>query len=304
MKKNQIGITRSGIKENCNWEGPGGCPRHAHHDSQKLSPLNVDSLNLISDNNDNNFYNYLSEQESKNLSRFGFIEKDNKYLRLMAGSNGKLEEFRLFNSLDEFDDEQLTELNENGLIIVDNVGYEIDEYGELTTHMPNHNPAYINLETMVLENGLTVPEYIEAYKGTVLLKELEDLYMNGGCAVYALSLKELYPDLQIAVDTWGFNDDPDLIYNHVFCLNLQTGEAYDARGRFSSPEELMDYKKDDPSAYHLSEEDGTYVDEGYQIWSYEKAKLMSLAGNFNFDYNQKDVEYTKKIIEAFAKRNR
>lgn len=306
MQKKIIGITKSGIKETCNWSGPGVCPRHALHNVKKQSKVNTDWLQPDAEKSpSDSVFNSLSEQELRNLSRFGFIEKDNKYFRRAEDSSDSLEEFRLFNSIFDFNEEQLEAIHENGLIVVDNIGYEIDEYGELITHMPNANPVYMNIEKIILASGFTVPEYIDSNINaqSVLDKELEDLYMNGACAIYALALKELNPNLEIAVDIWAINDEEDLIYNHVFCLDPVTGQAYDVRGAFSSPEELMDYKKYDPLSYNLSEEDGMYIDEGYQIWSYDKAKVMSLAGNFTFDYSFNDVDYTKKLIKTFTKRN-
>lgn len=155
----------------------------------------------------------------------------------------------------------------------------------------------------VPELGLTVAEYVREHgnKGKVLDSSVESLYMNGGCAVYALAFEGLYGDeCEIAVDVWECDGEP--VYNHVFCVNKDTGKAYDARGEFTSPESLTNYGSDPGFDGTVLKEGLFYKDLGYKTIS--KDKLLALVGeeHFTFDPTVKDLGYTKNLIMQFKGR--
>lgn len=152
----------------------------------------------------------------------------------------------------------------------------------------------------VPELEVTVAEYIRQYgnRGRILDPSVESLYMNGGCAIYALAFEGLWgSECEIAVDLWECDGEP--VYNHVFCIRTDTGKAYDARGEFETAESLTDYGSDPGFNGTVLREGTFYKDLGYKTIS--KEELMSLIAeeHFTFDPTVKDLGYTKNLIMQF-----
>jgi hypothetical protein len=316
----QFGVTSGGIQEECRWDvlkEKRPCPRHAIHSNvkSKTSKATIeinetendsDSVSLEAYNSiQENLYSTvddLTDQWRLNLSRSGFIEMEDGAYRLNADAV-TLDKFRLINNMEDFTEEEYDKLQDELFIMIDGVGYTIDEYSELSIIMPDpQGGEYINFKNMTLENGFTVDDYINNHsgKGEVLDYELESLFMNGGCAVYAMGMKELHPEYEIAVDLWDC--DGEEMYNHVFCVDTKTGRAFDSRGSFANAEALMDYKSDEKFDGVAHKEGEYYTDEGYTFWTKDKTEMMIRSGVFNYDDSPEDLEYVKKLITGFTTR--
>ena len=63
---------------------------------------------------------------------------------------------------------------------------------------------------------------------------VEAVFMYGRCHIYALTLKQLNPQLQLK----AIYRDNNL--HHVYCLNPETGETMDASGTYKSIDSYVD----------------------------------------------------------------
>lgn len=304
------GFTKSGILEECKWEKPTPCPRHIRHITNYVTThmLDVEIPDVEEPLNEYDAWkvSHVDELPShfqRNLKTFGFIEFDDAYYRLAADGE-TLEEFRVCSEMEDFTDEEWDRFQKEGFIVIDNVGYALDEYGDFKTLFQDPKGSdFINLKEWKVEslNGMTVVEYVDsAPEGSTLNYEVETIFQEGGCAVYALAMKELYPHHNIAVDTWMV--DGDMMYNHVFTIDANTGKAYDSRGEFASAFDLLDYTSDKDYNGLIHVDEDYYEDLGWQMWSLDRAKWMMQSGEFTYNDSPEDLETVKKIITKFQRR--
>lgn len=293
--------------ERANWKT---CPQHKHlTDKQPLvAPvaLEYEEAKNVTDYAAPKFQTVdeLSDQWQLNLKRDGYVDFGDVAYRL-ADDGVSLEPFKIYESLYDLPDDKREVLEEELFVVVDGVGYSLDEYGEVEASFPDPLGAeYMNLDEWTVESleGLTVSEYASnrSGKGEILNQEIENIFQEGGCAVYALALKELNPEYNIAVDIWEC--DGENMYNHVFCVDAKTGRAYDSRGEFESAEALLDYKSDSGYNGYVHENSEFYTDKGYTFWDIEQTKFRIKTGEFTFDDNPKDIAIIKKLITGFKPR--
>lgn len=244
----------------------------------------------------------LSEEELMFLKRYRFVEVDEVFYRF--NNNGKnLDSFRMVNNIEDFTEEEFNQLIETNLLVVDEVEYSIETdiigVERLHVEQKDSDAPYLRLNNwLVEEHNVNVPEYIESQgnKNQILDYDLESTFMNGGCAVYALAFIGLNPTYDVAVET--FEDSNGITYNHVFCINPQTGESYDARGRFESPEKLYDYKNDT-----LVQVNPTMKGEAsHEIWALDYLQEFIDDGFFTYDDTPEDLDIVKMLITSFNKR--
>lgn len=315
VKKLMTGVTVNGVQEVCRWDKPSLCPRHNVHVPQgKKFNLTVNKMVDIEADNPfgfsgvslEDYYNpkvfktveSLSEEDRMFLNRKLFVEIDGTYYR--KNNNGySLDDFRFVETAEDFTEEEFNTVLDEGSVIIDEVVYFFDEEGFLDSEHKDVDAPYMRLNGWHVETvNMNVPEYVEKYgdEGYVLDYNVEQAYMNGGCAVYALALKELHPEYEIASELFGEKFDPT--YNHIFCINPATGEAYDARGRFDSPEALYDYKNDPLTAVNPT----NITKSSHEVWNVETLKQFISDGFFNFDDTVEDIDLTKQLIQKFKTR--
>lgn len=283
--------------ERSNWKT---CPQHKYLSDKQPS---FEAPNIIDDEMISSVdyakplvsnINDLSDQQRINLKRQGYVDFGDIAYRVKEDGES-LEDFKIYESLYDLPDEAREKLEEDYFIVFDGVGYTLDEYGEIEVSFPDPRGAeYMQLDEWKLENGLTVEAYANSLSGETLDPEVESMFQNGGCAVYALALKEIHPDYGIAVDVWDC--DNEKMYNHVFCVDPKTNKAYDSRGEFANPEALLDYASDKGYDGVIHSENEYYTDDGYQYWDIEQTKFRIKSGEFTYDDNRKDLEIIKKII--------
>jgi hypothetical protein len=286
------------------------CPEHKHLTSKM--PVNrfkpdVDEAEIeesVADYHHPQFENIidLSEGQERNLRINGFLEFDGLGYRLKEDGES-LESFSIYSSLDEMPESLRSKLEDNYFAVNDGVGYSLDEYGEIDLIFPDPKGAeYMKLNEWGLEslNGITVAEYAAKHQGDKLNPEVESIFQEGGCAVYALSLKELNPNYEIAVDVWDC--DGERMYNHVFCVDPLTGKAYDSRGEFKDAESLLDYASDKGYNGLVHKNSEYYDDLGYIFWDVEETKFRIKSGVFTYDDSPEDMEIVKTLITEFKHR--
>ena len=312
MSKYRTGLTVNGIQETCKWVKPTPCPRHRMHvaKGQKMTftivsleePENAnDSVSLEDYNSVSPILKLdsLTEEQRMQLNRQLYIKIGDKFYR--KNSNGyTLDEFRHIESAEYLTEEEFNHVLENGYIVIDEAVYRMEANGYLDTEHKDVDAPYMRLQEWLVESAnMTVPEYIETYgdKNNTLDYDIEQAYMNGGCAVYALALQELNPQYQLAMETFEWSGD-GLIYNHVFCINPDSGESYDARGKFSSPEALYDYASDPLTPVNPTNA-GVST---HQLWGTEQLQDLISEGFFTYDDTDEDIELTKQLITKFKTR--
>ena len=316
MGKQLIGVTSNGIQETCRWTKSTPCPRHRIHSGNKDS---LKTFRIVDLNEDDNIdtvsleeYNHtktlltskdeLSEDELRFLKRYRFVEVDEVFYRFNNNGNS-LDNFRMVNNIEDFTEKEFNKLIDSNLLIIDEVEYSIetDSLGvnRLEVLQKDVDAPYLRLNNWLVESaGVNIPEYIKTQggQGTVLDYDLESVYMNGGCAVYALAFKELNPEYDVAVETFEAGDGTT--YNHVFCIDPATGASYDARGKFSSPEDLYDYKNDP-----LTHVNPTMTGKSnHEVWSLDHLQDFIDDGFFTYDDTAEDIELTKQLIQKFKPR--
>lgn len=317
MGKQNIGVTSNGIQEKCRWNKTNPCPRHRLHSTSinALKGFKVISLDEPEHEGGITFEEYnnqkplltskseLSEDELMFLKRFRFVEVDGIFYRF--NNNGStLDNFRMINNIEDFTEAEFNQLIDSNLLVIDEVEYSIetDSIGveRLEVLQKDVDAPYLRLENWLVESaGINVPDYIKNHGGqeNILDYDLEQAYMNGGCAVYALAFQELNPKYQLAMETFEGASD-GITYNHVFCINPDTGEAYDARGRFASPEALYDYASD-----HLTSVNPTNTGTStHEIWDVDQLKELIDEGFFTYDDTDEDIFLTKQLIKKFKPR--
>lgn len=316
MSRERVGFTVNGIQETCRWGSPTPCPRHVVHDV-KGSKLNFKIVTIEDDSQSSGSVSLedyttvntaptrveqLSEDERAFLRRYRFVEVDGAFYRVNNnGSN--LDSFRMVNNVEDFTEEEFNKLAEENFITIDEVEYSIEMdnagVGKLNVVQKDVDAPYMRLNSWLVEDyNVNVPEYVETHggKGNVLDYGLESAFMNGGCAVYALAFKELNPNFDIAVET--FEDSEGTTYNHVFCINPQTGESFDARGKFDSPESLYDYENDP-----LTHVNPTMTGKAsHEVWSLDHLQDFMADGFFTYDDTVEDLDIVKQLIVKFDKR--
>lgn len=312
MSKNKIGLTVNGIQEVCRWNQPTLCPRHRMHfpkgqkitstvhkmeDSEETVDATTATLEDYNNSKEIPTAEDLEEDKRLELARRTFVKVDDNYYRL--NNNGyTLDIFRYVESPEDFTEEEFNQAIENGHIIIDDVIYKIESDGYFEVEHKDVHAPYMRLQEWFIPSvNMTVSEYIEKHggKNNILAEELEHAYMFGGCAVYALALKEIYPEYDIAVEK---TDDAGIItYEHVFCVNRETGEAYDVRGKFSTAEKLYDYTNDPVMPSYVSNSNSVH-----EFFTIEGLKDLIDEGFFKYDDTEDDIFITKKLIQNFNPR--
>lgn len=315
MSRERLGVTVNGVQEICRWSRATPCPRHHFHAGNKdgfkslqfvdlpdVEPAGVSLEDYNAEKRVPAGLEQLSEEERVFLKRYRFVEVDGVFYRL--NNNGSsLDSFRMVNNIEDFTEDEFNQLVDYNFLTVDEVEYSIETdssgFDRLEVLQKDVDAPYMRLNNWLVESaGLNVPEYVEVYgmQGQVLDYGLESAFMNGGCAVYALAFKELNPEYDIAVET--FEDSEGTTYNHVFCIDPQTGESFDARGKFATPEKLYDYK-DDP----LTHVNPTMTGKAsHEVWSLDHLQDFIADGFFTFDDTEEDLEIVKQLITGFDKR--
>lgn len=311
MGKHRTGVTVNGIQETCRWDKPSPCPRHRIH-SALGKKINFTIVNLEEPEHDNDAltleeYNNteqvikkedLNAEQKASLNRNLYLKIGEKYYR--KNNNGyTMDEFRYIESAENLTEEEFNHLLNNEHLIVDDVIYRMEDDGYLAAEHKDVDAPYMRLEGWFVESAnMNIPEYIKHYGGKeeTLDYNVEQAYMNGGCAVYALALKELHPEYEIAVEKT--HDGGIITYEHVFCVNRETGEAYDSRGRFNTPEDLYDYSKD-PLTLCMNQVEGS---TSHEFWDTETLYDFINDGFFTYEDTENDVSLTMELIKQFKTR--
>lgn len=309
------GVTVNGIQEVCRWNKPSLCPRHNIHipKSQKNNFVVTKIVDIEEDNpfgfsgvSLDEYYNpkkiqYVEDLEENDrifLSRKLFVEIDGTYYR--KNNNGyTLDKFRFVETAEDLTEKEFNTILDEGSVIIDEVVYMFNDEGFFDSEHKDVDAPYMRLNGWNVDNvNMNVPEYIEKYgdQEETLDYNVEQAFMNGGCAVYALALKEIHPEYEIAAELFGEKFDPT--YNHIFCINPETGEAYDSRGRFDTPEMLYDYTIDP-----LTQSNPTNTTKStHEVWEVKTLKQFIDDGFFNYDDTKEDIDLTKQLIQKFKTR--
>lgn len=185
------------------------------------------------------------------------------------------------------------------------VDYYDDESDEYRSYFEEED-IFMNLYNVKLSqgelHGISIPEYIAEYgnKGETLNPEVEGIFMNGGCAVYAMAYQELNPDTVLAADLWKC--DGELLYSHIFCIDPKTGESFDARGKFASARELMNYEDDKEHEGLVHKESDFYQDLGHVVLTQYSLQGLFDKEEFTYDHTPWDIKTIKDLITNFKTR--